>query len=127
MVFDAQVERVVRDICQEIAKRYEIELLKIKVDQKHVDFLALPGAGYSQKEALQAIKRITAREVFRQVPEVKKLVWGGEFWGTDYYVSTVGKHEDVTTHACYVRKKNNDKTHKPLYSRITNYGGKFLF
>jgi hypothetical protein len=32
MVFDEKVERVVRDICLEIAKRYEVEFLEIGLD-----------------------------------------------------------------------------------------------
>jgi len=117
VVFDAQVERVVRAICLEIAKRYEIEFLEIGVDQNHVLFLVQSVPGYSPKKVVQTIKSITAREVFRQVPGVKKLLWGGEFWGKGYYVSTVGKHGDETTLAGYVRKQSNDKTYKALHQQ----------
>ncbi len=40
------------------------------------------------------LKSITAREIFRQHPEVKKHLWDGEFWTDGYYVSTAGKHAD---------------------------------
>ena len=33
---------------------------------------------------------ITAREIFRTHPEVKKMLWGGKFWTTEYYTNTVG-------------------------------------
>jgi len=117
VVFDEKVDRVVRDICLEISKRYEIEFLEIGVDQNHVHFLVQAVPGYSPKKVVQTIKSITAREVFRQVPEVKRLLWGGEFWGKGYYVSTVGKHGDETTLAGYVRKQSNDKTYKPLHQQ----------
>jgi len=34
---------------------------------------------YSAKRIIQTVKGITAREVFGQVPEVKKNLWGREF------------------------------------------------
>jgi putative transposase len=78
-------------------------------------FLGQSVPAYSPKKVVQTIKSITAREVFRQVPEVKKLLWGGEFWGKGYYISTVGKHGDETTLSSYVRKQSNDKTYKALH------------
>jgi len=33
---------------------------------------------YSPKKIVQIIKSITAREIFRLCPEVKKKLWGGE-------------------------------------------------
>ena len=76
---------------------------------------------------VQTIKSITAREVFRQVPGVKKLLWGGEFWGKGYYVSTVGKHGDETTLAGYVRKQSNDKNYKLLHlQQLKLWGSVFV-
>jgi REP element-mobilizing transposase RayT len=40
---------------------------------------------------IQTVKSITAREVLRQAPEVKKQLWRGEFWSDGYYLSTVGR------------------------------------
>jgi len=40
------------------------------------------------------LKSITARELFRLHPEVKKQVWGGEFWSDGYFVNTVSKFGD---------------------------------
>lgn len=41
---------------------------------------------------VQAIKSITAREVFRLHPEVKDVLWGGQFWSDGYYINTVGQY-----------------------------------
>ena len=40
------------------------------------------------------IKSLTAREIFKRCPHVKKQLWGGEFWSDGYFASTVGKHGD---------------------------------
>jgi REP element-mobilizing transposase RayT len=38
------------------------------------------------------IKSLTAREIFKQCPGVKKQLWDGEFWGKGCFVNTVGQH-----------------------------------
>jgi putative transposase len=39
---------------------------------------------------MQILKSITARYFFKRFPEIKKLLWGGEFWCDGGYVGTVG-------------------------------------
>ncbi|MGI9176105.1 MAG: IS200/IS605 family transposase, partial [Rhodothermales bacterium] len=39
VVFDEAVDAVLREVCLEIAKRYEIFFLEIGVDRDHVHFL----------------------------------------------------------------------------------------
>ncbi len=49
------------------------------------------------------IKSLTAREVFSRCPEVKKQLWGGEFWTDGYFVSIVGKHGNEDMIGKYVK------------------------
>jgi putative transposase len=48
------------------------------------------------------IKSITARKIFKRCPQVKKKLWGGEFWTDGYFASTVGKHGDEQMIGKYV-------------------------
>ena len=54
------------------------------------------------------VKSITAREVFKKCPHVKKLLWGGEFWSDGYFASTVGKHGDENMIAKYVKNQGQE-------------------
>jgi len=80
VVFTDGVDKELREICMEIAKRYEIRFLDIGVDDDHVHFLIQSVPTYSPTRIVQTIKSITAREIFRKVPSVKKQLWGGKFW-----------------------------------------------
>ena len=91
-VINEDVEQVLKDICLEISRRYEIEFLEIGADKDHVHFLAQSVPKYSPTKIITTIKSLTAREVFSRVPSVKKQLWGGEFWSNGYYVGTVGRH-----------------------------------
>ena len=104
-VFTPVVDEKLKEICEEIALRYEIEFVEIGTDQDHVHFLVQSVPGYSPKKIVQTIKSITAREIFRQLPEVKEQLWGGEFWSDGYFVSTVGAHGNEETIKRYIKEQ----------------------
>jgi REP element-mobilizing transposase RayT len=39
------------------------------------------------------------------VPEVKKQLWGGEFWGKGYFANTVGQHGSEKVISEYVKRQ----------------------
>lgn len=62
-VFTDEVEKVLKETCLEIAKRYEIIFLEIGVDKDHVHFLVQSVPVYSPKKIVQIIKSISERSV----------------------------------------------------------------
>ena len=104
-VFTPLVDEKLKEICEEIALRYEIEFLEIGTDQDHVHFLVQSVPSYSPKKIVQTIKSITAREIFRQLPEVKGQLWGGEFWSDGYFISTVGAHGNEEMIRRYIKEQ----------------------
>jgi REP element-mobilizing transposase RayT len=107
-VFDERVDQELRDICLEIEKRYEIKFLEIGVDKDHVHFLVQSVPTYSVTSLVKMIKSLTAREIFKRCPHVKKQLWGGEFWSDGYFASTVGKHGDEEVISRYVKEQGED-------------------
>jgi len=92
----------------EIEKRYQVKFLEIGVDKDHVHFLVQSIPTYSVTKMVSTIKSITAQEVFKRCPQVRKQLWGGEFWTDGYFASTVGKHGNEHTITDYVKQKGND-------------------
>ena len=126
IIFDEKVEKGLKSICLEISERYEIDFLEIGVDKDHVHFLVQSIPMYSPKKIVQTIKSLTAREIFKRFPEVKKLLWGGEFWSKGYYMSTVGKHGNEDIVSKYVKKQGINK-YKLLYKDFSKLGQLSLF
>ena len=116
VVFDERIDLRLRDICLEIEKRYQIKFLEIGTDNDHVHFLVQSVPRYNVTMIVTLIKSLTAREIFRSCPEVKKQLWGGEFWSDGYFASTVGKHGNEDTIASYVKKQGSEyqKIHQDL-------------
>ena len=117
VVFSDKVDNELKNICLEISKRYEIRFLEIGVDKDHVHFLIQAIPMYSPKKIVQTIKSITAREIFRREPSVKKALWGGEFWSKGYFINTVSKFCSEKSIAEYVKKQGLEKDYKKLHSQ----------
>jgi len=103
-----------KEICGEIQKRYEIEFLEVGSDDDHVHFFVQSVPMYSPKQLVQIIKSITAREIFKQCPEVKKQLWGGKFWSEGYFVSTVGAHQTEEMIKNYVQQQGKSEIGEQL-------------
>ena len=118
VVITKEVDKVIKDTCLEIEKRYEVKFIEIGTDEDHVHFLIQSVPTYSAKKIIQMVKSITAREVFAKVPGVKEKLWGGEFWTDGYYVSTVGQRGSEETVRKYVQEQGNEKEYKELHKEM---------
>ena len=115
VVFSEEVDNTLKDICLEIAERYEIHFLEIGTDKDHVHFLIQSVPTYNLSKIVRTIKSITAREIFRRIPEVKKLLWGGEFWTDGYFVNTVGRNGSEDAIRQYVKEQGIEKEYTQLH------------
>ena len=119
-VFTPPVDRKLKEVCLEISKRFEVTFLEIGTDEDHVHFLVQSVPTYSPKRIVQLIKSITAREIFAACPEVKKQLWGGEFWSDGYFVSTVGKHGNEDVIKRYIQEQGAESQYEQLYEEQLN-------
>jgi REP element-mobilizing transposase RayT len=117
-----KVDAVLREVCLEIAKRWEIVFLEIGVDRDHAHFLIQSVPTYSPTKIVTTVKSVTAREVFAAVPEVKKKLWGGEFWGKGYFINTVGQHGSESVIAAYVQGQGGKSEYRQLHKGQMDLG-----
>ena len=127
LVITEEVDRVLRDVSLEISKCYEIRFLEIGAERDHVHYLIQSVPKYSPMKIVTTVKSITAREVFRLVPEVKKKLWGGEFWSDGYFVSTVGEHANEGVIREYIKNQGKDGKYKQMHKEEPSYNQLTLF
>jgi REP element-mobilizing transposase RayT len=77
---------------------------------------------YSPTRIVQTVKSVTAREVFAKASEVKKKLWGGEFWGKGYFVNTVGQHGSEKVIAEYVKGQGEGRDYCQLHKGQMGFG-----
>ena len=121
VVFSEEIDQTIKEVCLEISKRYKIHFVEIGTDEDHVHFLVQSVPKYSPTKIITIIKSITAKEVLKHHPEVKKALWGGEFWSDGYFVSSVGKHGNEDIIREYVKKQGmpNNQYKKLLKQQLT--------
>ena len=117
VVFDQKVDEILKEVCLEIGKRYQIEFIEIGTDKDHVHFLIQSVPTYSPTKIIQIVKSLTAREIFKQAPEVKRKLWGGEFWSDGYYISTVGRQGSEDTIRKYVKEQGKEDEYQQLHEQ----------
>lgn len=122
VVFSDEVTATLKSVCCDIAQRFEIHYVEIGTDDDHVHFLIQSVPMMLPKRFVQITKSITAREIFARHPEVKKKLWGGEFWTKGYYINTVGKYGNETVIKNYV--KNQGKHYTQIHrTQLTLFEG----
>ena len=81
------MDESLKQICEGIELRYDwITFLEIGADKDHVHFLVQSTPDYSPTKIITTIKSITAKRIFAEHPEVKKQLWGGNFWSGGFFV-----------------------------------------
>ena len=115
IVFSRTVDQTLKNVCIEIEKRYEVHFLEIGTDKDHVHFLIQSIPMMSPTQIITVLKSITAKEIFKKHPEVKRKLWGGEFWTDGYFVNTVIKFGDETSISKYVRDQGLEKEYTVLH------------
>ena len=127
LVVTKKVETVLRQICLEISKRYEIQFLEIGVEGDHVHFLIQSVPSYSPTKIVTKVKSLTAKKVFSKVPSVKEQLWGGEFWSDGYFVSTVGEHANEDVIRQYIKNQGKHGKYKQLHKQEVSHRQLTLF
>ena len=115
-IFTEGVSNTLKETCLELGLRYEINFLEIGTDEDYVHFLIQTIPNKSATEIVTIIKSITAKQIYKNHPEVKKFLWGGNIWTMGYYINTVGKYGDVVMLKNYVKNQGIAK-YEQLHSK----------
>ena len=108
-LLDREVTTIIMETAEAITERYAIEMEAIGSDRDHIHLLCSAHPKVAPGRIVQIFKSITAREIFRKKPMVKRELWGGEFWTDGYYVATVGERANWETVEKYVQRQGYPK------------------
>ncbi len=107
----AEQERIdyFKQILSELSKRFYFEFEAVGTDSNHVHLFMGASPTYAPSRIVQIVKSITARELFREFPKLKKFLWGGEFWSDGFYIATVGDGGVADVIKAYVEKQGTNE------------------
>ncbi len=75
---------------REISEEYGFDIIEMEISVEHVHILLSFPPKRSIGEVVRIIKSISARELFREFPALKRRLWSGQMWEDGYFARTVG-------------------------------------
>jgi putative transposase len=78
-LLDEVVAKIIEETAIGIQERYAIEMEALGMDKDHIPLLCGAHPKIAPGEIVRIFQSITAREIFRRYPQIKKELWGGEF------------------------------------------------
>ena len=117
LLLEIELVNFLKNICFEIGERYFFEFDAIGSDGDHVHLFVGAEPRYSPSKVMQIIKSITARQIFKQHPDIKKQLWGGELWSDGGYIGTIGDGTTYDVIKNYVEKQGNQEE-KEAYQQM---------
>jgi putative transposase len=115
-LLNEQIVQFIKKTAVEISERYELTIDEIGCDINHIHLLCSFHPKYGGGQIVRLFKSITARELFKQFPELKKELWGGEFWSEGYYLATISERGTIKNLEKYIR--NQGKTPESVQLRL---------
>ena len=115
-VIDEQIGLTLKGICEGIEERYEIKFIEIGYESDHVHFLVQSVPMYSVSKIVTMLKSITSKQLFRNHPEIKAILWGGKFWTSGYYANTVGQYSNEEVIRKYVQNQGLGGEYKKVHT-----------
>ena len=108
-LINKKTEKVILESISGIKERYAIEVSHVGFDQNHVHLLTRFLPKYSGGQVIKLVKSLSAKAVFREVPEVKDELWGGEFWTDGYYIATISGKGNKAVIEKYIKNQGREK------------------
>ncbi len=87
------IERIrdrLEELIKEQCKKFGFEIISLEIMPDHVHLFVSAPPKFAPCEIARLIKGYTARFLFKEFPELKRELWGGEFWAKSYYVGSHG-------------------------------------
>ena len=114
LFLDDKYVNSIKKICEGIQERYHVKFETIGFDEDHVHLMITSVPSYSPSRIFQIVKSITAIKLFEEHPDLKKELWGGEFWSDGGYIGTVGEGVNADIIRKYIKKQGRDTSQLKL-------------
>jgi len=99
-----------------IEKRYELRFVEIGLEENHVHMLVQGIPTMPVTKIVTIIKSLTAQEIFRRHPKIRReILWGGALWTSGYYANTVGLYASKDTIKRYIQNQGNPNEYEKIY------------
>ena len=93
-ILTPEIADYAKQVFRKTAEEYDMVIDTMEVVEDHVHIFLEAPPRLSPSRIVQILKSISARELFRQFPRLRRQLWGGKLWSRGYFVRAVG--DEVT-------------------------------
>ena len=83
-----------KGLFHEIAGHHGFEIEELEVDKDHVHLFVSFPPKHSIGQVVGLFKAVSVKEIREEFPEVRKHLWGGEFWEDGIFCADGGRQSD---------------------------------
>ena len=109
-ILQGELRQRVSSIFHEVADSYDITIEDLEVCEDHVHTVCSFPPRYSIAQVVTRFKSLSARTMFREYPQVKRQLWGGEFWEDGYFARTLGDPVTMDVIRKYLEHHRTERT-----------------
>ena len=99
---------LIKIICKGIELRYYFHFDALGSDGDHLHLVIEGAPRHAPSQIMQICKSILAKQVFKQFPELREELWGGEFWSDGGHIDTIGDGKGLDAIKKYVTNQGQD-------------------
>ena len=88
-ILNGNLELRLKGILSEQSEVHDFEIVTMETDSEHVHLLIECSPQHYIPNMMKALKGNLARFLFKEFPELKKTLWGGNLWNPSYFICTV--------------------------------------
>ena len=117
LFLESKYTKTVKETCFGLEERFNLKFETVGFDEDHVHFMLTSIQRYSPSIIFQIVKSIIARRLFEEHPDLKKELWGGEFWSDGGYIGTIGEGINAEIIRNYIKKQGR----KGIQLKLINF------
>ena len=109
-ILSNEVSQYIKEVFRQIAEEYDFNIDTMEVMEDHVHVFLEAPPSYAPARVVQIMKSISAREVFKKFPNIRKAMWSGMIWEDGYFVRSVGDKVTAEVIRKYIQYQKQAKT-----------------
>lgn len=109
LLYNKVYQQKLKEIVSEIAQRYWYIIDEMGTDGDHIHLFIQSSPDDAPATIVRTIKSISAKEMFKTFPELKRLMWGAKLWEQGYFVRSVGDETTAQMIRKYIQKQGKHR------------------
>ena len=93
-IIEGPIEARLKEMFWSLAEFHKFEIVTMEVMPDHVHLLVDCKPQHYIPNIIKALKGNTARFLFKELPGLKKKLWGGHLWNPSYFIASVGENTE---------------------------------